>query len=71
MDKKLQINASVDDVFKKAISKGESIFTDSVMKYRNYYDYRGLNLSVSYTFGNNKVKGASRNVKFDEKSRAN
>nr|WP_305049734.1 hypothetical protein [Elizabethkingia bruuniana] len=41
------------------------------MKYRNYYDYRGLNLSVSYTFGNNKVKGASRNVKFDEKSRAN
>lgn len=71
MDKKLQINVSVDDVFKKAFSKGESVYSDSVMKFRNYYDYRGLNLSVNYTFGNNKVKGASRNVKFDEKSRAN
>jgi len=71
MDKKLQINVSVDDVFKKAFSKGESVYSDSVMKFRNYYDYRGLNLSVNYTFGNNQVKGASRNVKFDEKSRAN
>lgn len=58
-------------MFSKAFSKGESVYSDSVMKFRNYYDYRGLNLSVNYTFGNNKVKGVSRNMKFDEKSRVN
>lgn len=70
MDKKMQINVFVEDVFKKAISQGQSVYTDFIMKNRNYYDLRSFNISVNYSFGNSKVKGANRNINFDEKNRA-
>lgn len=71
MDKKIQINIFFEDVFKKAISQGQSIYADFIMKNRNYYDMRSFNISLHYSFGNNKVKDANKNVKFDEKDRAN
>jgi len=70
MDKKMQINVFVEDVFKKAISQGQSVYADFIMKNRNYYDLRSFNISVNYSFGNSKVKGANRNINFDEKNRA-
>jgi len=70
MDKKMQINVFVEDAFKKAISQGQSVYTDFIMKNRNYYDLRSFNISVNYSFGNSKVKGANRNINFDEKNRA-
>lgn len=70
IDKKMQINVFVEDVFKKAISQGQSVYTDFIMKNRNYYDLRSFNISVNYSFGNSKVEGANRNINFDEKNRA-
>ncbi|MDE5438738.1 TonB-dependent receptor [Elizabethkingia meningoseptica] len=71
MEKKLQVNASVNDVFRTALSKGEAVYSNFISRNENYYDYRNFTLSVSYTFGNNKVKGADRNIKFEEKNRVN
>ena len=71
MDKNLQINVFVSDIFKESKSKGAIYYTTGTHYFNNYYDARRLNLSATYTFGNKKVKGADRNVKFDEKNRAN
>lgn len=71
MDKDLQINLFVSDIFKQAKSKGEIYYTTGTHYFNNYYDARRLTLSATYTFGNKKVKGADRNVRFDEKNRAN
>lgn len=71
MDKKLQINAVVNDIFKQARSRGKLLYDSYQMKFDNYYSYQGLTLSATYNFGNSKVKGANRNIKFEEKNRAN
>lgn len=71
MDKNLQMNVSVSDIFRQSKSKGEIYYTNATHFYDNYYDGRRLTLSVTYNFGNKKVKGTDRNVKFDEKNRAN
>lgn len=70
MEKKMQINIFFEDVFKKAISQGQSVYADFVMRNRNYYDLRSFNISLNYSFGNSKVKGANKNINFDERSRA-
>ena len=71
MEKDLQINLFVSDIFKESKSKGSIFYTTGTHYFNNYYDARRLNASVTYTFGNKKVKGADRNIKFDEKNRAN
>ncbi|AZA77606.1 TonB-dependent receptor [Chryseobacterium sp. G0186] len=71
MEKSLQINAMVSDIFKQSRSIGEIYYSTGTHSYNNYYDARRLTLSATYTFGNKKVKGAGRNVNFDEKYRAN
>lgn len=71
MDKNLQINVIVSDIFKQSRSKGEIYYTTGSHYFNNYYDARRLSVSATYTFGNKKVKGVNRNVKFDEKNRAN
>ena len=70
MDKKMQINIFFEDVFKKAISQGQSVYSDFIMKNKNYYDLRSFNISLNYSFGNGKVKGANKNINFDERNRA-
>lgn len=70
MEKKMQINVFFEDVFKKAISQGQSVYSDFIMKNRNYYDLRSFNISLNYSFGNSKVKGANKNINFDETNRA-
>ncbi|WP_343610327.1 TonB-dependent receptor domain-containing protein [Chryseobacterium oranimense] len=71
MEKSLQMNLFVSDIFKQSRSRGEIYYTTGTHYYNNYYDARRLTLSATYTFGNKKVKGTDRNVRFDEKSRAN
>lgn len=71
MEKKLQMNLFVFDIFKQSKSKGQIYYTTGTHFYNNYYDARRVSLSATYTFGNKKVKGAERNVRFDEKNRAN
>lgn len=71
MEKNIQINATVSDIFKQARSIGEIYYSTGTHSYNNYYDTRRFTLSATYTFGNRKVKEAGRNVNFDEKYRAN
>lgn len=71
MDKNLQVNAIVSDIFKQSRSKGEIYYVTGSHYFNNYYDARRLTVSATYTFGNKKVKGTNRNVNFDEKNRAN
>lgn len=71
MDKNLQINVFVSDIFKQSRSKGEIFYTTGSHYFNNYYDARRLTVSATYTFGNKKVKGTNRSVNFDEKNRAN
>ncbi|WP_300675684.1 outer membrane beta-barrel family protein [Soonwooa sp.] len=70
MDKKLLINATLDDVFNTERSKGVEYYQN----FNSAYYYKGIsrsfNLSLTYKFGNNNVKGATKEVKFEEKSRA-
>lgn len=71
MNKDLQMNVYVSDIFRQAKSHGEIYYQDSTHSFNNYYDGRTLTVSLTYNFGNKKIKGADRNVKFDEKSRVN
>ncbi|RKE82823.1 outer membrane beta-barrel family protein [Chryseobacterium sp. AG363] len=71
MEKSLQLNIFVSDILKQGKSLGEIYYTTGTHSYNNYYDARRLTLSATYTFGNKKVKGMDRNVRFDEKNRAN
>ena len=71
MNKDLQMNVYVSDIFRQAKSHGEIYYQDSTHSFDNYYDGRSLTVSLTYNFGNKKVKGADRNVKFDEKNRVN
>jgi hypothetical protein len=71
MEKSLQLNVFVSDILKQGKSLGEIYYTTGTHSYNNYYDARRLTVSATYTFGNKKVKGTERNVRFDEKNRAN
>jgi outer membrane receptor protein involved in Fe transport len=71
MEKSLQLNLFVSDILKQGKSQGEIYYTTGTHSYNNYYDARRLTVSATYTFGNKKVRGMDRNVKFEEKNRAN
>lgn len=71
MEKSLQINALINDIFKQARSRGKMLYESYEMHFDNYYNYQGFTLSATYNFGNAKVKGTNRIIKFDEKNRAN
>ncbi|KAB1229984.1 outer membrane beta-barrel family protein [Chryseobacterium viscerum] len=69
-EKALQVNLSVSDIFKQSGYKGEMYFTDNTQTFDNYWDARRMTISITYTFGNQKVKSNNRAVNFEEKNRA-
>lgn len=68
MEKQLQINASVSNIFAQ-YWKGDIYYANNSQHFNNYWDGRSFKLSVNYTFGNKKVKEA-RSINFEEKNRA-
>ncbi|MCS3531447.1 outer membrane beta-barrel family protein [Chryseobacterium sp. JUb7] len=70
MQKNLMINLYMNDVFNTNRSKGTEYYAtyDAVYYYKGIT--RNLYLSVTYKFGNNNIKGATKQVKFEESSRA-
>ncbi|MGL6038334.1 MAG: hypothetical protein ACRC0E_05545 [Soonwooa sp.] len=62
------MNASVSNIF-ASCWKSDIFYADNTQHYNNYWDGRSFRLSVNYTFGNKKVRN-ERNIKFDEKDRA-
>jgi len=71
IEDKLQLNISLQDIFKGAVTKGYANYTNYISRIENYYDYRGVSLSLSYKFGNKKIKESNKNIDFNEKQRAN
>ncbi|SHG79791.1 outer membrane beta-barrel family protein [Chryseobacterium sp. OV279] len=69
MEKKLQINATVTNIFAQRY-RGELYFSDNTQYMNNYWDGRSFRLSVNYTFGSSKKKITKKNIKFEEKERA-
>jgi hypothetical protein len=70
-DKKLNVSLVVSDLLKTLTSEGYSYNSGYRNEFYNYFDQRRLSLSLNYSFGNIKVKGAAKTIKFEEKSRAN
>ena len=70
-DKKIQANFVINDVFKTIKNKGYSYNGDYRSEFNQYNDYRGFKLSLTYNFGNNKVKENNKKVNFEEQNRAN
>lgn len=68
MDKQLQLNASVTNIFAQ-YWKGDIYYANNSQHFNNYWDGRSFRLSVNYTFGNKKIKEA-RSISFEEKDRA-
>lgn len=70
MDKKLMINLLMNDV----LNTERELGTEFYQNFSTAYYYKGisrnLSLSVTYKFGNNDVKGATKELKFDEQNRA-
>ena len=69
MEKQLQINATVTNIFAQRF-RGDMYYKDNSQHFNNYWDGRSFKLSVNYTFGNKK-KFTNKNIKFEEKDRAN
>lgn len=70
-DKKLNASIVLSDAFRTLKSEGYSYNNGYRSEFYNDLDNRRLVLSLSYSFGNTKVKGSIRHIKFDEESRAN
>ncbi|MCW1964195.1 outer membrane beta-barrel family protein [Chryseobacterium viscerum] len=69
-EKALQVNLSVSDIFRQSGLRADMYFTDNTQSFNNYWDARRMNLSITYNFGNQKVKSNNRAVNFEEKNRA-
>ncbi|PKF72873.1 TonB-dependent receptor domain-containing protein [Chryseobacterium sp. PMSZPI] len=70
-NKQLQLSAVLSDAFRTVKNNGYTEYSGYRENFNQYNDYRRFTFSLTYVFGNSKVKGASKNIKFDEKSRAN
>lgn len=70
MEKKLLINLYVNDLLNTNRNKGIEYYPNYDVEYYNKGITRNIYLSVTYKFGNNNVKGATKEVKFEESSRA-
>lgn len=69
LQKNLMINLSVNDIFNTQAYKGR----ESYSNFTSNFKYKGLSqsatLSVTYKFGNNNIKGATKQTKFEEQNR--
>jgi outer membrane receptor protein involved in Fe transport len=70
MQKKLMINLYLNDVLNTNRNKGIEYYPNYNVDYFSKGITRNMYLSVTYKFGNNDVKGATKEVKFEESNRA-
>lgn len=70
-EKKLQVNMTIQDILKGMKFRGKAHYTNYYTYSDNYYDARTFNISVTYQFGNSKVKGNNKQIKLEEVDRTN
>ncbi|NSL85858.1 TonB-dependent receptor [Chitinophaga sp. Mgbs1] len=71
LQNRLQLSASVNDILRSAISRGQLYYKDFTQYNNTYYDSRRLNVSITYLFGKTKVRGNQKQINFKETQRAN
>lgn len=70
-NKQLQISAVFSDAFRTIKNNGYVDYSNLRRNFSQYNDYRKFTLSLTYNFGNNKVKSKTKNINFEEKDRTN
>ncbi|GEN66810.1 TonB-dependent receptor domain-containing protein [Chryseobacterium rhizosphaerae] len=70
MDKKLLVNLYLNDILNTNREKGIEYYPTYTIDYQYKGITRNVHLSLTYKFGNNSVKGATKQVKFEESNRA-
>lgn len=70
MDKKLLVNLYLNDILNTNREKGIEYYPTYNIDYQYKGITRNVHLSLTYKFGNNNVKGATKQVKFEESNRA-
>ncbi|MCC9042594.1 TonB-dependent receptor family protein [Myroides sp. M-43] len=71
LDKKLNININMQDIFNTGKSRGTSYYKDNLQTFSNSWNSRRFSISASYTFGNSKNKKAIKEANFEDKNRSN
>ncbi len=67
--KKLNVKLSVEDIFFQSGWSGDSYFDGLSSTGRGYWDSRRASISLSYNFGNNKLKTRNRKTGIEEESK--
>ncbi|RNA61625.1 TonB-dependent receptor [Chryseobacterium nematophagum] len=70
LNKNLMINLYMNDFLNINRSKGTEYYPNYNVEYYYKGITRNMYLSVTYKFGNNNIKGATKQVKFEESNRA-
>ena len=65
----LIVNIYANDIFKQDLVKRRKVSVANTQHYNNYYDSRYLRISITYKWGNNKVKTDSKSISFKERNR--
>lgn len=66
----LQGNLILSDAFKTIKNTGYVAYAGYQENFTQYNDYRRITLSLTHSFGNKKVKGNNKKVKFEDSERA-
>ncbi len=69
LNKNLQVNALISDIFAQNRNKNEEYYPTYNYFSTIYNDMRSFNLSVSYSFGNKKIKTNNKKIDNQEKTR--
>lgn len=70
LNKKMNINMSISDVFNTGKSYGTMYYKDNVQTFSNSWNSRRFNLSVSYTFGDSNNKKSIKEASFEDSQRS-
>ncbi len=69
IQKRLTLNISISDVFRQNRNRNREVYQNYTFNSKLYNDIRKLDLSLTYTFGNNKSKSSRRKIDDSDKNR--
>lgn len=70
LNKKLNVNVTLYDIFNTGKSNGTSYFRDNVQTFTNSWNSRRLTIGATYTFGDSSNKKSIKEANFEDKSRS-
>jgi hypothetical protein len=69
LDNNLNLNCSVNDIFKQAINNSRTQYLSFINHTQIYNDMRHFSISITYNFGNHLLKNKEKRIRIDDKSR--